>query len=90
MEDAADRFMQLMDVCKSDVDMVRKFIEIIGRQAAQRSAFSSPTKTGPVKGQALANVSPAFEAWLQAYRRRLEQLCEGANSRGESAAKTNE
>ena len=56
--------------------MLRNFIGIIDRQSAQRSAFSRAPKTGSVGGQGLANVSPAFEAWLQAYRRQLEQVCE--------------
>src|SRR5262245_18240502 len=72
---ARRQFMQLMDARRKCVDMLRNFIEIIGRQPAQRSAVSGPTETGPVTSQGLTNVSPAFEAWLQAYRRRLEQVC---------------
>ena len=81
----AAEFMQLMDARRKCVDMLRNFIGIIGRQWAQRSALGRPTKTGPVASQGLSNVSPAFEAWLQAYRRRLEQVCERASSRAVSA-----
>jgi hypothetical protein len=76
----AAAFMQLMDARRKCVDMRRNFIGIISRQSA-RSASSRATKTGPVTSQGLAYVSPAFEAWLQAYRRRLEQVCERASSR---------
>jgi hypothetical protein len=64
--------------------MLRNFIGIIARQSA-RSAFSGLTKTEPVTSQELAYVSPAFEAWLQTYRRQLEQVCERASSRAVSA-----
>jgi hypothetical protein len=67
--------------------MLRNFIETIGSHHAQRSASSSPT--GPGESRGLANMSPAFERWLQAYRRRLEQICEDANSRALSAAALN-
>ena len=61
--------------------MLRNFIGTIGRQWAQPSR---PTTTGPVTSEQLAGVSPAFEAWLQAYRRRLEEGCERASSRAVS------
>ena len=77
--------MQLMDGRRKCVDMLRNFIGIIDRQSAQRSAFSRATKTESAAGQGLANVSPAFEAWLQVYRRQLEQVCERASSRALSA-----
>src|SRR5260370_5912613 len=76
-------FMQFMDARRKCVDMLRNFIGIIGRQSA-RSALSRVTNTRPVTTQGVANVSPAFEAWLQAYRRQLEQLCERASSRAVS------
>ena len=79
----AAAFMQFTDARRKCVDMLRNFIRIIGRQSA-RSALSRATKTRPVTIQGLANVSPAFEAWLQAYRRRLEQLCERASSQAVS------
>ena len=72
-------FMQFMDARRKCVDMLRNFIRIIGRQSS-RSALSRATKTRPVTVQGFANVSPAFEAWLQGYRRQLEQLCERASS----------
>ena len=53
--------------------MLTNLIGIDGRQPAQK-ASSMVTKTESVISQGL--VSPAFEAWLQAYRRRLEQACE--------------
>jgi hypothetical protein len=75
--------MQFMDAPRECVDMLRNFIRIIGGQPAP-SVLSRATKTRPVTIQGLANVSPAFEAWLQAYRRRLEQLCERASSQAVS------
>jgi hypothetical protein len=79
----AAAFMKFMDACRKYVDMLRNFIRIIERQSAQ-SALGTATKTRPVTIQGLANVSPAFEAWLQAYRRQLEQLCERASSQAVS------
>jgi hypothetical protein len=76
-------FMQFMDAHRKCVDMLRNFIRIIGRQSPP-SALSRATKTRPVTIHGFANVSPAFEAWLQAYRRQLEQLCERASSRAVS------
>src|SRR5262245_28624169 len=80
----AAAFMQLMDARRTWVDMLRNFIGIMGRQSA-RSAFSRATKAVPVTSQGLANVSPAFEAWLKAYRRQLDQVCERASPRVVSA-----
>jgi hypothetical protein len=65
--------------------MLKNFIGIIGRQWAQRRLFGRPARAGHVASQRLAHVSPAFEAWLQAYRERLEQVCERASARAVSA-----
>jgi hypothetical protein len=60
----------------------------MGRTSAQRNALSSVTTPWAVNTEARANMSPAFEAWLQAYRTRLEQACEGPNARRISAGKS--
>lgn len=65
-------------------DMVRKFIGMIGSDQTQRRASGSLDGTGSGESRALANVSPAFEAWLQGYRRRLEEICEDKNPRASS------
>jgi hypothetical protein len=39
--------------------------------------------------QVLADVSTAFDAWLQAYRRQLEEVCQRANPRPVSSAEAN-
>jgi hypothetical protein len=62
---------------------------IIGRHEAQAAGFGNSGSSGleqtPTPGAGL----PAFEKWLQGYRRRLEQLCEGANPVGVPAGKSN-
>ena len=59
-----------------------------GRASAQRSALTNITTPWAVGTEVRANVSPTFEAWLQAYRRRLEQACAGPNARHISAEKS--
>ncbi len=46
-----------------------------GRNVVQDSV-SAKTRPAAVNAQKRAESSQAFEAWLQDYRRRLEQLCQ--------------
>lgn len=55
-------------------------ISTIDRQERQGTSFPNE-QPKVVKPQELAQASPAFDAWLQAYRRRLEQACMRTDSR---------
>jgi len=76
------------DAVRRGVDMLKVLIGIMGRTSAQRSALTNVTTPWAVGTEVRANVSPTFEAWLQAYRRRLEQACAGPNARHISAEKS--
>jgi hypothetical protein len=76
------------DAARRGIDMLRVLIGIIGRTSAQSSALTNVTTPWPVGNEVRANVSPTFEVWLQAYRRRLEQACAGPNARHISAGKS--
>jgi len=76
------------DAVRRGVDMLKVLIGIMGRTSAQRSALTNVTTPWAVGTEVRANVSPSFEAWLQAYRRRLEQACAGPNARHISAEKS--
>ena len=76
------------DAVRRGVDMLRVLIGIMGRTSAQRSALTNVTTPWAVGTEVRANVSPTFEASLQAYRRRLEQACAGPNARHISAEKS--
>ncbi len=65
--------------------MLRTFMGIIGGNRARQNVSVSQTAT-PVREQATTHASPAFEAWLQGYRLRLEQACERATLQAVSAA----
>ena len=67
------QFLGLMHACRKCVDMVGTFVAAMGRGGAQR-VVSSPKDTGFIKSEASATVLPAFEAWLHAYRKRLEEV----------------
>jgi len=41
------------------------------------------------KAQVLADVSTAFDAWLQAYRRHLEEVCQRTDSRPVTSPEAN-
>jgi hypothetical protein len=69
------------DTARKGVDMLRVLFGIMGRTSAQGSALTNVTTPWAVDTEVRANVSPTFEAWLQAYRRRLEQACAGPNAR---------
>ena len=76
------------DTARRGVDMLRVLIGIMGRTSAQRSALTNVATPWAVDTEVRANVSPTFEAWLQAYRRRLEQACAGPNATHMSAGKS--
>ncbi|HLH16435.1 MAG TPA: hypothetical protein VKX45_04410 [Bryobacteraceae bacterium] len=59
---------------------------IIGGNQAQQNVSRGQAATAPVKDQAITHASPAFEAWLQGYRQRLEQACERAALQAVSAS----
>ena len=82
------QFLGLMHACRKCVDMVGTFVAVMGRGGAQR-AVSSPKDTGLIKSEASANGLPAFEAWLHAYRKRLEEVCGVADPIAVSAGRTN-
>ena len=67
------------------MDMLQN-ISTIDKRGIQGTAF--PTERAPmvVKSQQPVKVSPAFEAWLQAYSKRLEEACRRADSRPASTA----
>src|SRR5215472_7467811 len=75
------------DAARRGVDMLRVLIGIMGRTSAERSALTNVTTPWAVDTEVRANVSPTFEAWLQAYRRRFEQACEGPNAKHISVGK---
>jgi len=53
--------------------MLANFTRTIDRQPAERSLATNPAQTNRVDDQRLGNGSAAFEVWLSAYRRRLEE-----------------
>jgi len=61
----------------------------ISRQPTERTDFSNAREPELVKMEKLANVSPGFDAWLQSYRKRLEEVCQGANSGSVAPSNTN-
>lgn len=46
----------------------------------ERVGLSPLTTLRTVNTESRTKLSPAFEAWLQAYRTRLERFCESQNS----------
>jgi hypothetical protein len=64
-------------------------IGAIGRHGMQRTAFPNESAPKLVKSQELAEGSPAFDAWLQAYRKHLGEACQRANSLRVSPANAN-
>ena len=58
----------------------------IVRQEMQGAAVPIEGAPSVVKSHELAMGSPAFDAWLQAYRKRLEEACQRAHSRPASPA----
>jgi hypothetical protein len=70
------------------VDMLWN-IGTIGRHGMQRTAFPNESAPTLVKSQELAKASPAFDAWLEAYRKHLGEACQRANSLHASPANAN-
>jgi hypothetical protein len=56
-------------------------ISMLGGHGMQRMAFPNEWAPKVVKSQEPAKASPAFDAWLQAYRKRLEEACQRAGCR---------
>ena len=75
------------DAVRRGVDMLKVLIGKNGTPE-QRSVLTKATAPWAVDTEVRANVSSTFEAWLQAYRRRLEQASEGPNSRRISAGES--
>ena len=73
---------------RKGVDMLWN-IGTIGRHGMQRTAFPNERAAKLVKSQELAKASPAFDAWLQAYRKHLAEDCQCANYRPASPANAN-
>jgi hypothetical protein len=73
---------------RKGVDMLWN-IGTIGRHGMQRTAFPNERTAKHVKSQELAKASPAFDAWLQAYRKHLAEACQCANYRPASPANAN-
>jgi hypothetical protein len=73
---------------RKGVDMFWNIVWI-GRHGMQPPAFPNERAPTLVKPQELPKTSPAFDAWLQAYRKHLEEACQPANSRPAKAANTN-
>ncbi len=69
--------------------MLWNFIGGIGRHGMQQTALPEAREPKLVEGSELANASPAFDAWLQAYRERLEEFRQRADLRPASAANAN-
>jgi hypothetical protein len=61
----------------------------IDRHGMRRTAFPDERAPEFVKSQELGKASPAFDAWLQAYRKRLEEACRRANSGSAPLANSN-
>jgi hypothetical protein len=64
-------------------------IGAIGRHGMQRTAFPNESAPKLVKSQELAKASPAFDAWLQAYRKHLGEVSQRTNSLRASPANAN-
>jgi hypothetical protein len=64
---------------RKGVDMLWN-VSKIGRRGEERTAVPHERAPEVVKSQEAAKTSPAFDAWLQAYRRRLEEACQRAKS----------
>lgn len=71
--------------CGKGVDMLWNVGTIV-RQEMQGAAVPIEGAPSVVKSRELAMGSPAFDAWLQAYRKRLEEACQRAHSRPASPA----
>lgn len=69
--------------------MNRNFIGTSGRRGIAEPALPGSSEPGLVNSHELPKTSPAFDAWLQAYRKRLAEACERANARPASPANAN-
>ena len=69
--------------------MLRNFLGTIGRPRTQRSALRNGSEPEPLNSPMIAKASPAFDQWLQAYRKRLEEACQRTNSGRVSHANAN-
>jgi hypothetical protein len=69
--------------------MLWNFFVKISRHGTQRRASRNASEPKLGKSQKLANASPAFDEWLQAYRMRLEEVCQRADSGPVSPARAN-
>jgi len=73
---------------RKGVDMLWN-IGTVGRHGMQRTAFPNESAAKLVKSQELAKASPAFDAWLQAYRKHLSEACQRVNYRPAAPANAN-
>jgi hypothetical protein len=69
--------------------MLWNFTETVRRHGMRRKVVRNASEPELVKSQKLGDVSTAFDAWLQAYRKHLEEVCQRANSRPVSPANAN-
>jgi hypothetical protein len=74
---------------RKGVDMLWN-IGTIGRHGMQQTALPNERAPKLMKSEELAKASPAFHAWLQAYRKRLEEAYQRANSLPASPANAND
>jgi hypothetical protein len=80
--------LRLTHAWRKGVDLLSNFVARGGQGGPQHTAFNSPAAIGLVEAETPASALPPFEAWLHAYRTRLEQVCGGANSVVIPAGKT--
>ena len=66
--------------CRKGVDMLWN-IGTIDTQGARGTSLSNENGPKAVQAEEFATASPAFDAWLQTYRKRLEEACKRADSR---------
>jgi hypothetical protein len=64
-------------------------IGIIGRHGMEGEAFPKGRAPKVERSRELAKTSPAFDAWLHAYGKHLEEACQRANSRPTSPTNAN-
>jgi hypothetical protein len=63
------------------IDMLKGFANR-GHKVHQADALSNVATAPGFNAEGRANVTPAFEAWLRTYLRRLEQVRESSKSPG--------
>jgi hypothetical protein len=60
--------------------MLWNFIELVRRPAAQRDVLRHASEPALVESRKAPDSATAFDAWLQGYRKHLEEVCQLAGA----------